>query len=63
MKLFVGPNQSSFIPGQRAGDNIVLAQEVVHSLKKKGGKVGGMVVKIDLKKDLSRLGFLAQILA
>lgn len=35
MSKLVGPNQCSFIPGRQAVDNVVIVQEVVHSLKRK----------------------------
>src|ERR1044072_5914040 len=46
----IGPLQGSFIPGRGTKDNIVLAQEVMHTLHthKKGG--GLVALKIDLEK-------------
>lgn len=46
----VGPLQGSFIPGQGTKDNILLAQEVMHTIqtyKKRGGLVA---LKVDLEK-------------
>lgn len=60
----VGPNLCSFIPGRQATDNVVLVQEVIHSLKWKKGTVGSFIAKIDLKKTYDRVDwcFLEQIL-
>lgn len=38
MPLLIGPTQSSFVAGRHISDNIVIAQEVVHSMKHKSGK-------------------------
>ncbi|CAL1353594.1 unnamed protein product [Linum trigynum] len=55
MRKLVSPRHSSFIPGRQTTDNIIVLQEVLHSLKKKKGKKGGMVLKIDLEKAYDRL--------
>ena len=51
----VGKHQSSFIAGRQSCDNIIVAQEVIHSMKKKTGRVGWMMVKVDLEKAYDRL--------
>lgn len=55
MEELVSPCQCSFIPHRQSGDNIVIAQEVIHSMKKKTGKIGWMAAKIDLEKAYDRL--------
>lgn len=35
-----GPLQSSFIPNRGTADNAILAQEIVHHMHKKKGKIG-----------------------
>lgn len=54
LKLFlndlVASNQSSFIPGRQSIDNVIIRQEIIHSLKYTQSKKGGMVLKIDLEK-------------
>ncbi|CAL1393436.1 unnamed protein product [Linum trigynum] len=55
MRKIVAPRQSSFIPGRQTTDNIIVLQEVLHSLRKKKGKRGGIVLKIDLEKAYDRL--------
>ncbi|KAL8150827.1 hypothetical protein V2J09_020635 [Rumex salicifolius] len=51
----IGPTKSGFLPGRLITDDIVLAQEVIHTLKKKQGKRGYMIMKIDLEKAYDRL--------
>ena len=50
MAKLVGPMQSSFLPGRHITDNIVIAQEVIHSMNNKKGRMGRMAIKIDLEK-------------
>lgn len=50
MASLVHPCQSSFIPNRHSRDNIILAQEIFHSMKGKKGKKGWMAVKLDLEK-------------
>lgn len=49
MNDLVGLNQASFIPGRHTTDNILVAQEVVHSVHRKKGWKGAFVAKINLK--------------
>ena len=46
----ISPNQAAFVPGRRGLDNVVIAQELLHSLDTKKGKVGFMAIKVDLAK-------------
>lgn len=48
-------NQVSFVAGRWIKDNIVIAQEVVHSMPTKKGKKSWMVIKVDLEKAYDRL--------
>lgn len=47
---FVNPLQASFIPGRHAADNILIAQEMVHSIHTSQATRGGMLVELDLEK-------------
>ncbi|KAL8139423.1 LOW QUALITY PROTEIN: hypothetical protein V2J09_005444 [Rumex salicifolius] len=51
----VGPTQSSFIPGRLSTDNIVIVQEAVHSMRRKQGRKGWMLLKLDLEKAYDRI--------
>ncbi|KAH9772083.1 reverse transcriptase domain-containing protein [Citrus sinensis] len=53
----VGPHQTSFIPGRHITENIIIAQEVVHYMRRKLGKKGLMAIKIDLEKAYDRLNW------
>jgi len=50
----IRPCQTSFVPSRQEGDNIIVAQEIFHSMRKKKGSVGWMAVKIDLEKAYDR---------
>ena len=50
MEKLVSPRQCSFVPGRCMADNILVAQEVVHSMRMKKGSKGWMAIKLDLEK-------------
>ncbi|XP_028798733.1 uncharacterized protein LOC114754138 [Neltuma alba] len=54
MKCFlpsiISPNQCSFVPGQTSSNNIIVAQEVINTMRTMSGKRGFMAIKIDLEK-------------
>lgn len=54
MNDLVGHSQTSFIHERQTTDNIIVRQELIHSLRRKGGK-GAMIVKIDLEKTYDRM--------
>ncbi|KAH9751354.1 putative ribonuclease H protein [Citrus sinensis] len=51
----IGPRQTSFVPGRHIIENIVVAQEVIHSMRRKSGRRGYMAIKVDLEKAYDRL--------
>nr|KYP61054.1 Retrovirus-related Pol polyprotein LINE-1 [Cajanus cajan] len=57
MDLLVHPNQCSFVPYKNSRDNIIVFQEVIHSMRFKTGKKGWMAIKIDLEKAYDRLNW------
>jgi len=50
MPKLIGPVHTSFIPGRLITYNIVVVQEVVHSMRRKKGLTGWMLLKLDLEK-------------
>ncbi|CAL1381633.1 unnamed protein product [Linum trigynum] len=57
MPQLVDQNQSSFVPKRHITDNIIILQEVVHSLSLKTGAKGSMILKIDLAKAYDRINW------
>lgn len=51
----ISPTQASYVPGRQITDNIVIFQEVLHSMRSKQGHTGLMANKIDLEKVYDRL--------
>ena len=48
LSALIAEEQSAFIPGRNISDGILLANEVIHSMRVKGGE--GIVMKIDFAK-------------
>lgn len=46
----ISPFQASFIPGRQTTDNVIICQEVIHTLRNNKASNGGMVWKIDFDK-------------
>lgn len=55
MQQFVSPLQAAFIPGRKGHDNMIITQEILHSMEKKKDCSGVMALKIDLEKAFDRL--------
>jgi hypothetical protein len=53
----ISPYQSSFIPGRTIHHNIIVAQEMVHSMARMKGNKMFMSIKIDLEKAYDRLNW------
>lgn len=60
----ISPLQIAFVPGRKEVDNVIITQEIIHSLGKKKGKVRYMALKIDLEKAYDKLewGFIIDML-
>ena len=51
----ISPTQCSFVPRRQITDNVIIVQEMLHSMRAKQGKRGYMMVKIDFEKAYDRL--------
>ena len=50
----VSPWQGAFVPGRVIQDNTIIAQEVIHVMKRSKGKQGYMALKMDMEKAYDR---------
>ncbi|KAL4392029.1 hypothetical protein AHAS_Ahas03G0304200 [Arachis hypogaea] len=53
----IANTQSSFVPGRVSADNILVVQEVVHTMRSRNQCKGLMAIKIDLEKAYDRLNW------
>ena len=52
----ISPFQSTFVPGRKGTDNVIIVQELIRTISRKGGGgVGNMAIKIDLEKAYDKL--------
>lgn len=54
LTLLVIP-KATFVEGHNISNNIILAQEVIHSMRRKKGKENWMAIKVDLENTYDRL--------
>ena len=57
MPELIGPNQTSFVPGRHITENVVIVQEVIHSMRRKKWRIGQMAIKVDLEKAYDQLSW------
>lgn len=53
----IGPFQNSFLAGISRADNILITQEIVHTMMNLKGKKGSMVLKLDIHKAFDTLSW------
>ena len=49
METLVAPTQCNFVPGRQITDNIIIVQEMLHTMRRKS-RTGYMAIKVDLEK-------------
>uniref|UniRef100_A0A803Q328 Reverse transcriptase domain-containing protein n=1 Tax=Cannabis sativa TaxID=3483 RepID=A0A803Q328_CANSA len=56
LSRIISPAQSAFLPSRLISDNIIIGQEVMHSLShRKTGRLGWMALKLDMAKAFDRV--------
>ena len=55
LSTLIAPTQCSFVPKRQITDNVIIVQEMLHSMRGKQGNRGSMMVKIDFEKAYDRL--------
>lgn len=53
----VGLHQTSFVPGRHITENIIIAQEIIHNMRRKTGIRGFMAIKVDLENAYDKLSW------
>lgn len=58
----VSPLQTAFVPNRKGIDNVIIVQELIHSISKAKGKEGYRAIKIDFEKAYDKLewGFIRE---
>ncbi|XP_061342609.1 uncharacterized protein LOC133288807 [Gastrolobium bilobum] len=57
MNKLISPFQTSFVPGRVIHDNVIVAQEMTHTMNRMTGKKAIMSIKIDLVKAYDKLSW------
>lgn len=57
MDTLITPNQANFIPKRNIRENIVVAQDILHSMNRLKGQKGYFALKLDLAKAYDNLSW------
>ena len=55
MTKLVSLYQVSFVSGRNIQENIIIVNDMIHSMRRKCGKKGYMAIKVDLEKVMTAL--------
>ena len=55
LEYLVSPYQTAFVPSRGRADNVIIVQELIHSIGRAKGRKGYMAIKIDLEKTYSKI--------
>lgn len=55
LREMINANQSSFIPGRQSLDNVIICQEIIHSLRHTKARKEGMILELDMEKAYDRM--------
>ena len=53
LNKLVSPLQTAFVPGRKGMNNMIIVQELIHTMKQKKGKQGYMAIKVDLERHMT----------
>ena len=64
LSKLISENQNAFVPGRQICDNFIIANEILHYMKKSQAMDGAFALKVDLAKACDRVdwGFLSKVL-
>ena len=55
LENLVSPYQVAFVPGKRGADNVIIVQELIHTIGRTKGRKGYMAIEINLEKDFEKI--------
>lgn len=55
IKKLISPFQTAFVPGRSIQENVIVGQEVLHSMKSKRKRKGLFALKLDMERAYDRM--------